>query len=224
MTWAGADLDHRRTVGQVDHPAQQPRFERQAGELIEELLGVGRGDRGVRRADLVIARLGPGREHRLAVDGYRAGTGPGRLDRAEQMDPAAVLLTRLARQLAHHRGLAAGHASQARLDLGAVGEVVQPLGARLERAGGLRPAQQQHGEQGPLVRREPVSLRERLDVLHHATARALPGERDKFLVLKRPQRPMHQFLVVVDDRLAAAGLVACDAHRVDASSDTTPGR
>jgi hypothetical protein len=26
---------------------------------------------------------------------------------------------------------------------------------------------------------------------------------------------MHQFLVVVDDGLSVAGLVACDAHRVD---------
>jgi hypothetical protein len=216
VTRAGADLDHWRTVGQLDHPAQQPRFEWQAGELIGELLGIGHGDRGVRGPDLLIPRLGPGVEHRLAVDGHRARSCLGRLDRAEQMDPPAVLLSRLARELAHHRGLTTGHASKARLHLATVGEAVQPLGAGLERSGGLGPAEQQHGEQCPLIRRDPASLRECLDVFHHAAARTLPGERNKFLVLERAQRPMHELFVVVDDGLSAAGLVACGAHRVDA--------
>src|SRR5262249_45610327 len=99
------------------------------------------------------------------------------------MDPAGVLLTGLARQLAHHRGLAAGHARKTRLDLGTVGETMQPLGTSLERSGGVGPPTQPTGAQRRHVRREPPSLRECLDVLHHATTRSLPGKRDKLLVL-----------------------------------------
>jgi hypothetical protein len=93
---------------------------------------------------------------------------------------------------------------------------MQPLGARLERAGRLRPAQQQDGQQRPLVGRETAPLRERLRVLHHPAAGALPGQHHQVLVLQRPQRLLHLLVVVVDDRLAVAGLVARHPHRVQA--------
>jgi hypothetical protein len=86
VTRSGANLDHGRAVGQRGHSAQQPRLERHAGELIAELVSVGRRDRGIRRADLRIAGLRAAGKNRLAVDRQWLRTCRGCLDRNEQLD------------------------------------------------------------------------------------------------------------------------------------------
>jgi hypothetical protein len=57
VTWSGADLDHRCTVGELGHPAQQPRLEGQRGELVVELVCVRAGHRGVGRPHLCIPSI-----------------------------------------------------------------------------------------------------------------------------------------------------------------------
>ena len=209
-----ADLHHRAGLG--GDPVEQPALERQAVQLGDQLLGVLRRDRGVGGADLGVAGLGTVRQHSVAVVGGQGGLGRrGRVvHRAEQVDPAVVLLARTTRLLGDQGRVGLAHPDQAGLDGLPVGEGVEPLGARLQRTGRLGAAQQQHGEQGAFVVREPEPLSEGLVVLQRAPAALGPDDPHQPAVLEPTGGRLDQLLVEVGDRLAAAGLVAGGAQRV----------
>ena len=123
-----------------------------------------------------------------------------------------VLLARPALQLLHQRRVAPVHPLQAGLDLGAIGEQVQPFGAGAQLAGSLRPAQQQHGEHRALVVGQVEDLREGLVVLQRAPSGVGPHDAQQTLVLERPGGLFHRPLVELHHRLTATGLVAGGAE------------
>ena len=112
---------------------EQPALERQLRQLVEQVVGVRRRDRAVRPRGS--ARRAPGcprPARRRGRPPARAGlAGLAGVDRAEQVDPPVVVLARPARQLADQRLGSLRHPAQAGLDLAAIGERVQPLGAGL---------------------------------------------------------------------------------------------
>ena len=101
---------------------------------------------------------------------------------------------------------------------------VQPVGARPQLPGRLRAAEQQHGHQRPLGVVQLEHLGEQLVVLQGASPLVGPHDADQLSVLEPAQGRLDRRLVVVDDRIAAARLVAARAHGRRASSGTTPGR
>ena len=216
----GADVHHGEPVREDRDPVQQPAVEGLAVELVAEPLGVRRRHRVVRRPHLRVAGARSLGQHDLAVDGRRSG---GRrrlgLDRPEEVHPTPVLLARPSFQLVHEGGGQPRQPSQHRLHRLTVGERVQPVGAGAQLPRRLRAAQQQHGDQRPLVGLEGESLVEQLVVLQRARAAVGPHDPDQATLLEAAQRLGQQRLVVVDDRVPAAGLVArglqgVERHRV----------
>ena len=205
---AAPHVGHRVDPRQLRHSRQQPAVERLAFQLGPELQGVCRRDRVVGRRHVHVALGRAAGEDDLPVHdrrGDRSSNGRRQLDRAEQMHPAGVVMPRRLGQLDHQRNLARGEPRQALLDLGAVGKGVQPIGAGLELARRLRAAQQQHGDEGPLVVGELEPLPEELVILQDPVAMHDPHE------LTQPQTPQTLLdgrLVKVRDRLATGGLVA----------------
>ena len=197
-----------------EHPVQQPGLERQPAQLVDEVVGVGGRDGVVRRPHPRVARVRAAGDHRVPVDRTAAAATGLLRDRSEEVDPAPVLLPGPPLELAHQRLRAAGHPAQARLDLAPVGERVQPLGAGAQLAGRLRAPEQQHGEQRPLVGLEPEPLVEDLVVLQRPPPGVGPHDPQQSALLERPRGLLDGLLVVVDDRLAVAGLVAGGAQRV----------
>jgi len=201
-------------VGQ--HPVQQPGLERQPAQLVDEVVGVGSGDDVVRRPHAGVPRVRATRDHRVPVDGSSRRGRDLLRDRAEEVDPPPVVLPRPPLELPHQGLGPAGHPAQALLDLAPVGEGVQPFGAGAQLAGRLRTPEQQDGQECPLVRLEPEVLVEDLVVLQRPTPRVRPHDPQQPLLLQRPRGLHHGLLVVVDDGLPAAALVAGGPQRVGA--------
>ena len=220
---SGADVHHGEPAREDRHPVQQPAVEGLAVQLVAQPLGVRRRHRVVRRPHLRVASARSLGQHDLAVHGGRSG---GRrrlgLDRPEEVHPPPVLLARPSFQLVHQRGgpfMSGRQPSQHRLHRIAVGERVQPVGTGAQLPRRLRAAQQQHGDQRPLVGLEGEPLVEQLVVLQRARAAVGPHDPDQATLLEAAQRLGQQRLVVVDDRVPAAGLVArglqgVERHRV----------
>ena len=160
-------------------------------------------------------------EHGLAVHRGRrlVDGGLDYRDVAEQVHPSGVVLAALPGQLADQWLGAGGQVGEDDLDLFTVGEAVQPIGAGPQLAGRLRTAQQQHGHQRLLGVVQLQDLGEQLVVLEGAPALVGPHDAHQLPVLEPAQGRLDRRLVVVDDRVAAAGLVAAGAdggqrHRV----------
>ena len=215
MTWPGPQPTSTtgRPSACATHPVEQPRLERQPGELVGQVVGVGARHGVVRRPDPRVTLVRALREDDVAVD--RRGDCRGRLRRrAEEVDPATVVLPRSPLELADQRLGAPGHPAQARLDVVTTGEGVQSLGAGPQLARCLRTSQQQHGDDRALVGLERQPLVEDLVVLQCPPAGVGPHDPQQAAVLQRPRDPRDGLLVVVDDRLPAARLVAGGAQRV----------
>src|SRR4051794_14690171 len=216
VTRTRADLHHRLAGRMGDDPVEQPGLERQHLQLVDGVVGVGVGDRVVRRAHRRVAHLGALGDHRIAVDG-RLGDSPGRVcDRPEQVHPATVLLPGPPFELAHQGLRTLGHPAQARLHLAPVGERVQPVGAGAQLTGRLRPTEQQHRQERPLVGLEAEPLVEGLVVLQRPPAGVGPHDAQQIPLLERSRDVLDGLLVVVHDGLAAARLVARRPERVAA--------
>ena len=213
VAWPAADLHDRAAVRVCDHPVQQPALEGQTGQLVEQVLGVRRGDGVVRRTHPLVAGLCSVREHAVTVDlGRRSDVGScGRL--AETVHPAVVVLAGLARKLADQPTL--GHPGEGLLGGLPVGERVHPLGAGAQLARRLGAAQQQHREQRPFVVGQVEVLVEDLVVLQRAPAGRGPDDPQQPAVLEPAADLLDGLLVVVDHRVAAAALVAGGAQRVE---------
>ncbi len=203
---------HHRAVRHTGDAFQQPDVERLLRQLVEQCFGVGAGCSVVGGQHAGVPGRRAIRKHQLAIGGRCAGVRRGG-HRAEQVDPARVAST-LQRELAHQRRVGGRHRRKTRLHLGAVGERVQALGARLQLTRGLRPAQQQDGDHGQLLRRERQFLLEQLVVLHRPRARAGPHQPQQVSVLQRSRGVLDGAFVVVDDRVAAVALVAREAQGV----------
>ncbi len=211
---AGPHLHHRLPGRVGEHPVQQPGLERKSPQLVDEVVGVGGGDRVVRRQHVRVALVRSVGDHRLPVDS-RWDRGRVLLrGRTQEMDPATVLLSRPPFELAHQGLRAARHPAQARLDLAAVGEPEQPLGASAQLAGRLRSPEQQHGEQRPLVGVEPEPLVEDLVVLQRPPPGVRPDDPQQSPLLERPRGLLDGRLVEVDDGVPVARLVAGSSQRV----------
>ena len=146
---SAADVGHRAAARQLGDPLEQPPVERLAVELVEELVGVRRRHLAVRRDDLRVS-LGAGRERgrRLVVGvGWASG-------RSEPMDPARLLLTRLARQLLDQRLVPhRQHVQSGVSTWSSESKSCRRSDRERELAGRLRPAQQEQGDDGALGRR-----------------------------------------------------------------------
>jgi hypothetical protein len=193
---------------------EQPAVEGLGVQLVDELLRVCRGHRVVGRAHRRVTGLRAGGQDRFAVDRLRGIHLDGG-DRPEQVHPPVIVLARLAGQLRHQWLLVAGHPGQAGLDLGPVREKVQPLGAGLQLAGRLGPPQQQHGDQRPFVVAQAQVLVEQLVILQGAGA-GIAVDHPHQLPQPQPLQPVeHVGVGIVDDRVAAAALIARGAQAVE---------
>ena len=222
VTRAAAHLDHRAAVGVRGDPVEQPALERLCRAARRP--GGRRTPWRPRRRTNAPARRGP-RAPAASTDS-RSTAGSGRGDHAlrqrhvaQQVHPAGVVLAALAGQLADQRLGPGGQVGQDDLDRAAVGEAVQPVGAGPQLAGRLRTAQQQHGHERLLGVVQLQHLGEQLVVLQRPPALVGPHDAHQLPVLEPAQGRLDGRLVVVDDRVTAARLVAAGAdggerHRV----------
>jgi hypothetical protein len=193
-------------VGLAGEPVEQPAVERLAVELVGQRLGVALGQPVILRRDLAVPGGHAAGQHSLAVDRCRWFCSLGLL-RAQQMDPAPVVLSGLPLQLVHQGRVGGRHLPQGSLDSLPVGERVQALGAGAELTRGLRTAQQEDRDQRRLGAVETQLLLEPLVILHHPKAGRL-DEPDQLPVAQVPQRVDQSRLVISHDRVTAGGLVA----------------
>jgi hypothetical protein len=93
-------------------------------------------------------------------------------------------------------------------------ERVQPLGALLQLAGRLRPAQHEHREDAELAVRDAERVVDQVPVLRCAAAGSA-REPDEALAREPSDCLADRLLVVLDDGIAVRGLIACEAERVE---------
>ena len=213
---SGADVGDR-PAGERGHPVEQPAVEGLVVELVGQVLGVRRGEGVVRRDHARVAGLPALRQHGLEVRDRRRQRRP----RPRRVPAPRRCAQRRSccpgrRSSSRTSGVGSGgHPVQHRLDLLAVGERVQPLRAGAQLAGRLRPAQEQHRHESPLVGLERQRLVEGLVVLQRARSPVGPDDPDQAALLQPAQGLLEGLVVVVGDRVAAAGLVAGAAERVE---------
>ena len=146
---------------------------------------------------------GPGATTTAAVLGHLA---------AEQVRVARLLLPRPA--LEAHDEIAVGEPLDRGVELLRLGEVVQPVGALAQLARSLRAAEQEHGEDGLLVRADAERLVEQVAVLRRAAA-VVAGQPRPAPVTEPREGVAEDVLVVLDDRVAVRRLVARRPQRVE---------
>lgn len=199
----------RTGLRQLGDPLQHPSVERLVDQLVADLLGVRVGHRVVRGAHAGVARRRPRSEHGLPVDRRRGrGVLGGGGRRPQQVHPPRIVLTRLPFQLRDERIGAPGEPLQAGLDRRPIGEGVQPFGARLQLAGGLRTAQQQHGHQGPLVGVEPERVGQQLVVLQRPRPLARPDDPQQPALLEFARGRLQLGIRIIRHRLPTGRLIA----------------
>ena len=206
MSRTRSDLHHRLPGRVGDHPVEEPGLERQSLKLIDQVVGVGSRDGVVRRPDVLVTKVRSLGDHRVAINWHSGGSLV--RDRAQEMDPARILLPGTSFELAYQRFRALRHPNQARLDLTPVGEAVQPLGAGAQLPRRLLAPEQQHREERPLVELEPEVLIEDLVVLQRPSTGGRPHDPQQTSVLERPRSLLDGLQVQVDDGVAIVRLVA----------------
>ena len=126
--------------------AEQPTVERLGLQLVAERGGVRLSQPVVLGSHGAVPSARPTGQHLLPVDLWSRLRRRG-LRLAEQMGPAAVVLTGLTVELADQRWVGHRQLPQGDLDRLAIGERVQPLGSGSQLARSLRATQQQDSDQ-----------------------------------------------------------------------------
>ena len=216
VTRAAADLDHRAAVGVRGDPVEQPALERLAEQLVDQVVGVRRWRR--RRRTTGPAGRGPRRRRRAPTRGRPRARPRGRCPRSPRRRRAGAPSGRRAgRAGGAARGPAARagrpgparHASTAPRSAKACSRSVRVFSS----PGACAPRSSSTVTSARSASDSASSAVEELVVLQRPPPGVGPHDAHQPAVLESAQRRLDGRLVVVDDRVAAAGLVAAGAHR-----------